>query len=94
MRDVVVDKSMGRIWASVGEKNALHIRPVSLAVELFTVLERERKAGLSLARFTQERGAKSSFERVVAALEQVLGRKGLLVEGEERKRGMKALLAN
>lgn len=71
---------------------ALNIRPVDLAVEVFTVLERGRKANLALARFTQEKGAKSSFERVVRTLEQVLDGKGLLVENEEVKRGMKGVL--
>lgn len=71
---------------------ALHIRPVSLAVEIFTVLERGRKANLALARFTQEKGAKSSFERVVKAMEDILGQRGLLVEDAERGKQMKGVL--
>lgn len=132
IRDIVVDKAAGRIWARVAEKNcefffghqkipvhsnhiafhsilfnsslsfptskpqkntntplpsalALHIKPVSLAVELFTVLHHGRKSNLSLARFTQERGAKSSFGRVVEALESVLTARGFLVEEGGRK---------
>lgn len=56
------------------------------------MLERGRKANLALARFTQEKGAKSSFERVVAAMEGVLGERGLLVENAERARSMRAVL--
>lgn len=63
-------------------------------MEVFTVLERGRKANLALARFTQEKGAKSSFERVVRTLEQVLDGKGLLVENEEMARGMKSVLGS
>lgn len=92
MRDIVVDKAAGRVWARVGVKNSLNIRPVDLAVEVFTVLERGRKSNLALARFTQEKGAKSSFERVVRTLERVLDGKGLLVEDEEIKKGMKSVL--
>lgn len=71
---------------------ALHIKPVSVAVELFTVLHHGRKANLSLARFTQEKGAKSSFERVIAALQSVLSARGLLVEDEEKREDMMAVL--
>ncbi|KAL8638555.1 MAG: hypothetical protein Q9226_008987 [Calogaya cf. arnoldii] len=92
MRDVVVDKVAGRVWARVGEKNSLHIRPVSLAIETFTVLERGRKANLTLARFTQEKGAKSSFERVVKTMEKVLGERGILVEDAGKARGMRSVL--
>ncbi|KAL8837861.1 MAG: hypothetical protein Q9170_002379 [Blastenia crenularia] len=92
MRDIVVDKEMGRVWATVGGVNSLHIRPVSLAVEVFTVLERGRKANLALARFTQEKGAKSSFERVVRTLQGVLDAKGVLVEEGGRARAMRGIL--
>lgn len=56
------------------------------------MLHHGRKANLSLARFTQEKGAKSSFERVITALEKVLGARGLLVEDEEKREDMKAVL--
>ncbi|KAL8798036.1 MAG: hypothetical protein Q9182_007018 [Xanthomendoza sp. 2 TL-2023] len=92
MREIVVDKVAGRVWAKVGEKNSLHIRPVSLAIETFTVLERGRKANLALARFTQEKGAKSSFERVVKTMEKVLGERGVLVENQKKAEGMMGVL--
>lgn len=71
---------------------ALHIRPVSLAVEFFTVLEHGRKANLSIARFTQEKGAKSSFERVMEALERVLRERGCVVEEGKKVAGMRSVL--
>ena len=71
---------------------ALQIKPVSIAVELFTVLHQGRKANLSIARFTQEKGAKSSFERVIAALEKVLSGRGLLVLDEKQREDMMAVL--
>lgn len=56
------------------------------------MLHHGRKANLSLARFTQEKGAKSSFERVVAALEQVLAGRGLLMQDEQKREEMMAVL--
>lgn len=70
---------------------ALHIPPLSFAIELFTVLHLGRKANLSIARFTQEKGAKSSFEKVVAAVEGVLRARGLVIE-DGRAEGMRAVL--
>ena len=64
---------------------ALHIPSLEFAIEIFTVLQRGRKVGLSVARFTQVRGAKSSFEKVVQAVEAVVRNRGLLVEGEKAK---------
>lgn len=74
------------------DPTALQIKPVSIAIELFTVLHRGRKANLSLARFTQEKGAKSSFERVIAALERVLSGRGMLVVEEKKRDDMMAVL--
>ena len=56
------------------------------------MLERGRKANLALARFTQEKGAKSSFERVVKTMEKVLGERGFLVENAEKAREMRNVL--
>ncbi|MCJ1435618.1 hypothetical protein MMC27_004992 [Xylographa pallens] len=88
IRDVVVDKVAGRLWARVAEENLLSIKPVSLALELFPIFVRGRRANLSVGRFTQEKGAKSSFERVIAALEEVLGRRGRLIKEKKRARDM------
>lgn len=50
----------------------LHIKPVQFYVNIYTVLEHGRPANLSIAKFTQEKGAASSFQRVVDTLELVL----------------------
>ncbi|KAI9875894.1 MAG: hypothetical protein M1830_007823 [Pleopsidium flavum] len=92
MGDVVVDKTRGRVWSRVDEKNFLNIKPVSLATELFAVLERGRRAQLSIARFTQEKGAASSFHRVLDTLETVLSARGLLVEDRVRAKKMEKVL--
>ncbi|GME24211.1 Camk camkl gin4 protein kinase [Neofusicoccum parvum] len=62
----------------------LQMKPVSFTAELFTVLQQGRRAHLCAGRFTQTRGAASSFRRVVDIIEDVLKTKGLLIEDEIR----------
>lgn len=81
------------ITARVEKNNALGIKPVTFRVELFVVLQNGRKAGLSLARWTQVRGAASAFEEVVAAVQRVMDARGLLVEEGERRRELESILA-
>ena len=66
----------------------LHLKPVHFHAHLFTVLEHGRKGNLSVARFTQEKGAASSFYKVVETLETVLRVRGLLVEDDKRWKGI------
>ena len=93
MRGIVTDREAGWIRAKVDEKNSLHIKPVDIVVETFTVMFKGRKAGLSMAKFSQEKGAKSSFEKVVAQMEEVLKGKKMLVEEKKQVREMKKVLA-
>ena len=51
-----------------------------------------RKTNLAVARFTQEKGAKSSFERIVGVLEGRLREKSILVMEKKRWRDMEATL--
>jgi len=66
----------------------LNIKPVSLVIELFVVLAQGRRANLCLARFTQTRGAASSFRKAVDIIEEIFRDKGLLVMDEEQKAAM------
>ena len=66
----------------------LHLKPVIFHAHLFTVLDHGRNCSLSIARFTQERGAASSFYKVVDTLEAVLKERELTVEDSARKRGI------
>ncbi|TKA81004.1 hypothetical protein B0A49_01515 [Cryomyces minteri] len=66
----------------------LQIKPVAFAAQLYVVLEHGRRAQLCLARFTQTKGAASSFRKVIDTLESVLGQRGLLVEDEAQWRDM------
>ena len=56
------------------------------------MLEHGRLAKLSIVRFTQTRGAASSFHKVVETIQMVLAAKGFLVEDEERRDQMCEIL--
>jgi serine/threonine-protein kinase HSL1 (negative regulator of Swe1 kinase) len=89
-------KSSGVIYCSVVLNSSanqhlppdLKVKPVSLVIELFVVLNHGRRANLCLARFTQTKGAASSFRKAVDIIEEVFHKKELLVEDEVRKAGM------
>jgi serine/threonine-protein kinase HSL1, negative regulator of Swe1 kinase len=59
---------------------------------LYCVLEHGHKANLSVMKFTQEKGAASSFYRVVETLESVLKERGLVVMDPTRKKGIERSL--
>jgi serine/threonine-protein kinase HSL1 (negative regulator of Swe1 kinase) len=65
----------------------LDMKEVAFAGEVMTVIEHGKRSHLSIARFTQERGAASSFQKVVETLESVLKCRGMLL-GDERKKRM------
>ena len=69
-------------------KADLRLKPVNFHAHLFTVLEHGRKCNLSIARFTQESGAASTFYKVVDTLEAVLQERDLTVKDRARKRGI------
>jgi serine/threonine-protein kinase HSL1, negative regulator of Swe1 kinase len=70
----------------------LHLKPVHFHAYIYTVLENGRKANLSIAKFTQEKGAASSFYKVVDTLEMVLKERGTMVMEPERQKGIEKSL--
>ncbi len=64
------------------------MKEVEFAAEIMTVIEHGKKTHLCIARFTQERGAASSFHKVVETMESVCKCRGILVQDGERKRMM------
>jgi serine/threonine-protein kinase HSL1 (negative regulator of Swe1 kinase) len=62
------------------------MKEVAFACELLTVIEHGKRSHLCIARFTQEKGAASSFHRVVETLEKVLKSRGMLISDERKKR--------
>lgn len=71
----------------------LKLKPVQFAGELFRVVEYGHRANLSIIRFTQERGAASSFYKVVETLQVILKERGLLVGDPSRAKKMARELA-
>jgi hypothetical protein len=70
----------------------LKIKPVHFTIELFIVLEHGRHAKLCLARFTQTRGAASSFRKVVDIIEDVCRARSMLVEDPDKRATMLEVL--
>ncbi|EAQ89890.1 hypothetical protein CHGG_06509 [Chaetomium globosum CBS 148.51] len=62
----------------------LKLKEVSFAVELMTVIEHGKRNQLSIARLTQEKGAASSFHRVVGAINSALCARALLVTDKRK----------
>ncbi|KAF9886235.1 hypothetical protein FE257_011848 [Aspergillus nanangensis] len=90
--DVYLDKTNSIIYGKVAETNFLRLRPVEFSAEFYTVLEHGRQANISLVRFRQERGAASSFNKVVDTLQSVMKQRGMLVEDPIRARKMTRIL--
>ncbi|KAI8934933.1 hypothetical protein NX059_008602 [Plenodomus lindquistii] len=92
VQDVSFDRGTNSISGRVDKNNHLKIKPVSFVIELFVVLEHGHRANLCLARFTQTRGAASSFRKVVDIVEDVCRARCMLVEDEEKKASMVEVL--
>jgi hypothetical protein len=60
------------------------LKEVAFAAEIMTVIEHGKRSPLCIARFTQERGAASSFHKVVDTMNSVFSVRNLLVV-EKRK---------
>ncbi|KAI0874515.1 hypothetical protein GGS24DRAFT_335483 [Hypoxylon argillaceum] len=84
MRDIEVDKERNIVFARLGQENYLNLKEVSFAAEMMTVIEHGKRGQLCIARFTQERGAASSFHKVVDTVNSVFSQRNLLVV-EKRK---------
>jgi serine/threonine-protein kinase HSL1 (negative regulator of Swe1 kinase) len=62
------------------------MKGVAFACEILTVVEHGKRSHLSIARFTQEKGAASSFHKVVETLETVLRTRGMLLSDDRKSR--------
>ncbi|KAK3331006.1 hypothetical protein B0H66DRAFT_84954 [Apodospora peruviana] len=84
IKDVEVDKERNIVFARVAAKNYLNLKEVAFAVELMTVIEHGKRNHLSIARFTQEKGAASSFNKVVDEICSQFGSRGLLITDKRK----------
>ncbi|KAK0615794.1 hypothetical protein B0T17DRAFT_496622 [Bombardia bombarda] len=88
IKNVEVDKERNIVFARVGAKNYLNLKEVSFAVELMTVIEHGKRNQLAIARFTQEKGAASSFHKVVDEMNSQFSSRALLVTDQQKSRMM------
>ncbi|PSR93838.1 hypothetical protein BD289DRAFT_451656 [Coniella lustricola] len=88
MRDIQVDKDRNIVFARVSKKNFLQIKEVHFAVEIVTVIEHGKRNHLSIIRFTQEKGAASSFHKVVDTMNSVFSSRNILVQDERKSKMM------
>ncbi|KAI9788844.1 MAG: hypothetical protein M1816_006508 [Peltula sp. TS41687] len=91
LKDIMVNKQRNMISGRVDVQNFLHIKPVTFTCTFHTVLEKGRPrtaSPLSIARFRQEKGAASSFLKVVQTLENYLTRRDVLVVDRNKCRAM------
>ena len=95
VRDVITDAEGGTVFGRVDAVNYLMMKPVEFAGEFFSVVEHHagRKGDLCVIRMTQERGAASSFFKVVETLQGALQMRGHLVRDKGRRRDMERELA-
>lgn len=66
----------------------LNLKEVSFAAEMVTVIEHGKKQPLSIIRFTQERGAASSFHQVVGTMKVIFANRNLLVTDRSKAKMM------
>ncbi|OLN97238.1 putative serine/threonine-protein kinase HSL1 [Colletotrichum chlorophyti] len=88
MRDIQVEKERNIVFARVGAENYLGMKEVAFAAEIMTVIEHGKKGPLCIVRFTQERGAASSFHKVVDTVRTVFRPRGLLVDDRSKEKMM------
>ncbi|KAH9884872.1 hypothetical protein F4778DRAFT_523127 [Xylariomycetidae sp. FL2044] len=88
IKDLQVDKARNIVFARVGKHNVLHIKEVSFAAEIMTVIEHGKHHPLSIVRFTQEKGAASSFHKVMKAVHDEFTSRHLLVINKQRAKMM------
>ena len=66
----------------------LNLKEVAFAAEIMTVIEHGKRQPLSIIRFTQERGAASSFHRVADTIKMVFDSRHLLVADRSKQKMM------
>ncbi|PHH76203.1 hypothetical protein CDD80_1726 [Ophiocordyceps camponoti-rufipedis] len=88
IRGVQVDKQRNIVFARLGAKNFLNLKEVEFAAEIMTVIEHGKKQPLSIVRFTQERGAASSFHRIVETIRVMFDSRGIVVTDKNKRKMM------
>ncbi|KAL5606339.1 hypothetical protein BROUX41_002756 [Berkeleyomyces rouxiae] len=88
MRDVAVDRARNIVFARVSSKNSRGLKEVALAAEIMDAFEHGSNQPLCIVRFTQERGAASTFQYVVGATKEWFSSCDKLVTDRQKARMM------
>lgn len=92
LKDIVIDESGTTFFGRVDASNYLLLKPVDFAGEFFAVRDHIRRGDLCAVRMTQERGAASSFFKVVETLEGLLKERRFTVDKARKRRMEKELV--
>lgn len=79
---------LGSAFLVANTMGDLNLKEVSFAAEIMAVIEHGKRQPLSIVRFTQERGAASSFHRVVDTMKMVFDSRHLLVADRSKQKMM------
>jgi hypothetical protein len=77
-----------RVKVNQKKNIGLNLKEVAFAAEVMTAIEHGKKQPLSIIRFTQERGAASSFHKVVDTMRIVFTDRNLVVEDRSKQKMM------
>ncbi|POR32574.1 Putative serine/threonine-protein kinase HSL1 [Tolypocladium paradoxum] len=88
IKGIQIDKQRNIVFARLAAKNYLNVKEVEFAAEVMTVIEHGKKQPLSIVRFTQERGAASSFHRVVDTMRAMFDSRHLVVADKNKRKMM------
>ncbi|KAI2614953.1 Pkinase-domain-containing protein [Hypoxylon sp. NC1633] len=88
MKDIVVDKKRSLVFARVAKNNSLDLKEASFAAEIMTVIEHGNRNRLCIVRFTQERGAATTFHKVVDTLIEIFTHRDMIVTDKYKAKMM------
>ncbi|KAI0172671.1 Pkinase-domain-containing protein [Hypoxylon sp. FL1284] len=88
MKDILIDKERNLAFARVGKRNQLNLKEATFAAEIMTVIEHSKRNQLCIVRFTQERGAATTFHKVIDKMDEIFNRRGLLVVDKHKTKMM------
>ncbi|KAI1779086.1 Pkinase-domain-containing protein [Hypoxylon cercidicola] len=88
MKDIMIDKERNLVFARVAKRNHLNLKEATFAAEIMTVIEHGKRNQLCIVRFTQERGAATTFHKVIDTMDEVFNARGLLIVDKHKTKMM------
>ncbi|KAK1837027.1 hypothetical protein QBC39DRAFT_246064 [Podospora conica] len=90
IEELVADPRRGMVWVTVAEKNALKLKPVAFAIEVFRIVEEVDNVmkEIAIARVTLEKGSSRSLKEAVKTMKKAFADRGILVADKSRAKMM------